>query len=90
MVDRWMVDAQSLGPAPQPRPVCLQTVLVQVFPVPDQVPVQVPGSVLSVALKENELVHITDAHLHFADGESPGADLAYEVTRGCFSPGHPG
>lgn len=69
---------------------CLQTVLVQVFPVRDQVPVEVPGSRRSARVEENQLLLITEAHLHFADGETPGADLTYVVTRPCFSPGHPG
>lgn len=84
------VGGQNLGSAPHSRPVCLQTVLVQVFPVQDQVPLEVPGSIRSVRVKENELVFITEAHLHFADGDDPGADLTYEVTRACFSPVHPG
>lgn len=79
----------ALPPHTQPC-VCVQTVLIQVFPVQDQVPVEVPGSVRSVRVKETELVFITEAHLHFRDGDDPKADLTYEVTRACFSPMHPG
>lgn len=78
------------GPAPPTRPVCVQTVLVQVFPVQDQVPVEVPGSLGSVTVPENRLVLITEAHLHFADGGGAGGALSYQVTRACFSPLHPG
>lgn len=65
-------------------------VVVHMFPVKDQVPVEVPGSVRSVRVKENEIVHITEAHLHFTDGENPDADLTYVITQPCFSPMHPG
>uniref|UniRef100_I3JAE1 Fras1 related extracellular matrix 1b n=1 Tax=Oreochromis niloticus TaxID=8128 RepID=I3JAE1_ORENI len=66
------------------------TVVVHVFPVEDQVPVEVPGSVRSLTVKETEVVYITQAHLHFTDREHPDADLTYVITQPCFSPLHPG
>lgn len=65
-------------------------VVVHVFPVEDQVPVEVPGSVRSLTVKETEVVYITQAHLHFTDREHPDADLTYVITQPCFSPLHPG
>ncbi|XP_035763480.1 FRAS1-related extracellular matrix protein 1-like [Neolamprologus brichardi] len=66
------------------------TVVVHVFPVEDQVPVEVPGSVRSLTVKETEVVYITQAHLHFTDREHPDADLTYVITQPCFSSLHPG
>ncbi|XP_071380336.1 FRAS1-related extracellular matrix protein 1b [Centroberyx affinis] len=66
------------------------TVVVHVFPVKDQLPVEAPGSVRSLEVKESEVVQLTPAHLHFTDREHPDSDLAYTVTRPCFSPLHPG
>lgn len=68
----------------------MQTVVVHVFPVEDQVPVEVPGSVRSLTVKETEVVYIAQAHLHFTDREHPDADLTYVITQPCFSPLHPG
>ncbi|KAM4548346.1 FRAS1-related extracellular matrix protein 1b isoform 2-T4 [Odontesthes bonariensis] len=66
------------------------TVVVHVFPVKDQLPLEVSGSVRSLTVKETEVVYITQAHLHFSDRENPDADLTYVVTQLCFSPLHPG
>lgn len=64
--------------------------VVHVFPVNDQLPVEVPGSVRSLTVKETEVVYITQKHLHFRDREQPEADLTYVITHPCFSPVHPG
>ncbi|XP_029005008.1 FRAS1-related extracellular matrix protein 1b [Betta splendens] len=66
------------------------TLVLHVFPVKDQLPVQVPGCVLSLSVKETDVVYITQAHLHFIDNEHPHSDLTYVVTQPCFSPLHPG
>ncbi|KAG7232387.1 hypothetical protein INR49_008916, partial [Caranx melampygus] len=66
------------------------TVVVHVFPVKDQLPVEIPGSVHSLTVKETEVVYITQSHLHFTDREHPGTDLTYIITQPCFSPMHPG
>ncbi|XP_076010666.1 FRAS1-related extracellular matrix protein 1b isoform X2 [Genypterus blacodes] len=66
------------------------TVVVHVFPVKDQLPVQVPGSVRSLEVKETDVVYLTQAHLHFTDREHPDTDLSYVITQPCFSPVHPG
>uniref|UniRef100_A0A3Q3R891 FRAS1-related extracellular matrix protein N-terminal domain-containing protein n=1 Tax=Monopterus albus TaxID=43700 RepID=A0A3Q3R891_MONAL len=66
------------------------TVVVHVFPVKDQLPVEVSGSVRSLTVKETEVVYITEAHLHFIDREHPETDLTYVITQPCFSPLHPG
>uniref|UniRef100_A0A667XBE3 Fras1 related extracellular matrix 1b n=1 Tax=Myripristis murdjan TaxID=586833 RepID=A0A667XBE3_9TELE len=56
----------------------------------DQLPVEARGTVRSLTVRETEVVHLTQAHLHFTDREQPDADLAYVITRPCFSPVHPG
>ncbi|XP_060934047.1 LOW QUALITY PROTEIN: FRAS1-related extracellular matrix protein 1b [Limanda limanda] len=66
------------------------TVVVHVFPVKDQLPVEAPGAVRSLTVKETEVVHVTQAQLHFTDREHPTSDLSYSVTQPCFSPMHPG
>ncbi|KAM3876288.1 FRAS1-related extracellular matrix protein 1b [Diretmus argenteus] len=66
------------------------TVVVQVFPVKDQLPVEVSGSVRSLTVEESQLVHLTPAHLHFTDREHPDTDLSYVITQPCFSPVYPG
>ncbi|XP_062419236.1 FRAS1-related extracellular matrix protein 1b [Pungitius pungitius] len=66
------------------------TVVVHVFPVKDQLPVEVSDSIRSLTVKETEVVHITRAHLHFTDREHPDTDLTYVITQPCFSPLHPG
>ncbi|XP_070764752.1 FRAS1-related extracellular matrix protein 1b [Enoplosus armatus] len=66
------------------------TVVVHVFPVKDQLPVEVSGSVRSLTVKETEVVYVTPAHLHFTDREHPDADLTYVITRPCFGPLRPG
>ncbi|XP_035863594.1 FRAS1-related extracellular matrix protein 1b [Sander lucioperca] len=66
------------------------TVVVHVFPVKDQLPVEVSGSVRSLTVKETEVVYITQTHLHFTDREHPDTDLTYVITEPCFSPLHPG
>ncbi|XP_036971006.1 FRAS1-related extracellular matrix protein 1b isoform X3 [Acanthopagrus latus] len=66
------------------------TVVLHVFPVKDQLPLEVSGSVRSLTVKETEVVYITQAHLHFTDREHPDTDLTYVITTPCFSPLHPG
>ncbi|XP_069376243.1 FRAS1-related extracellular matrix protein 1b isoform X2 [Paralichthys olivaceus] len=66
------------------------TVVLHVFPVKDQLPVEASGSVRSLTVKETEVVYITQSHLHFTDREHPDTDLTYTVTQPCFSPLHPG
>lgn len=67
----------------------IQTMVVHIFPVKDQLPVEVPGSVRSLTVKETEVVFITQAHLHFTDSEDPEADLTFIITQPCFSPTRP-
>uniref|UniRef100_A0A3B3ZBC2 Cadherin domain-containing protein n=1 Tax=Periophthalmus magnuspinnatus TaxID=409849 RepID=A0A3B3ZBC2_9GOBI len=59
----------------------LQTVVVHVFPVKDQVPVEVPGSVRTLTLREDQVVYISPQQLHFRDPEDPDQDLTYTITR---------
>lgn len=68
----------------------IQTVVVHIFPVKDQLPVDVSGSARALTVKETEVVYITQADLHFTDPEHPHADLTYVITQPCFSPLHPG
>ncbi|XP_008336132.1 FRAS1-related extracellular matrix protein 1b [Cynoglossus semilaevis] len=66
------------------------TVVVHVFPVKDQLPVEVAGSVRSLTVRETDVVYITQTHLHFTDREQPDSDLTYVITQPCFSPQNPG
>ncbi|KAI5101073.1 fras-related extracellular matrix protein 1b isoform X1 [Silurus meridionalis] len=65
------------------------TVVVHVFPVKDQLPVEVSGTIRSITVKETELVYITQNHLHFQAPEHPETDLMYFITQSCFSPTKP-
>ncbi|KAL2089664.1 hypothetical protein ACEWY4_014352 [Coilia grayii] len=67
-----------------------QMVVVHVFPVKDQLPVEVSGTVRSITLMETEVVYLTQSHLHFRDPENSDADLAYSITQPCFSLHKPG
>ncbi|XP_010773520.1 FRAS1-related extracellular matrix protein 1-like, partial [Notothenia coriiceps] len=66
------------------------TVVVHVFPVKNQLPVEVSGSIRSLTVRETEVVHVTQAHLHFTDREHPDTDLSYVITQPCINPLHPG
>uniref|UniRef100_A0A3B5APF7 FRAS1-related extracellular matrix protein 1-like n=1 Tax=Stegastes partitus TaxID=144197 RepID=A0A3B5APF7_9TELE len=61
------------------------TVVVHVFPVKDQLPVEAQGTVRSLTVKETELVFITQNQLLFTDPEHPDTDLTYVITQPCFS-----
>ncbi|XP_062868751.1 FRAS1-related extracellular matrix protein 1b [Trichomycterus rosablanca] len=65
------------------------TVVIHVFPVKDQLPVEVSGTVRSITVKETELVYITQSHLHFQAPEHPDSDLMYFITQSCLSPTNP-
>ncbi|XP_023809830.1 FRAS1-related extracellular matrix protein 1 isoform X2 [Oryzias latipes] len=65
------------------------TMVIYIFPVKDQLPVEVSGTIRSLTVKETEVVFITQAHLHFTDSEDPGADLTFIITQPCFSPARP-
>lgn len=67
-----------------------QTVVIHVFPVKDQLPVEVSGTVRSLTVLETEVVYLTQNHLHFRDPENNGTDLAYFITQPCFSTRKPG
>ncbi|KAM6962497.1 FRAS1-related extracellular matrix protein 1b [Aplochiton taeniatus] len=66
-----------------PNPSHKHTMVVHVFPVKDQLPVEVPGSVRSLKVKETEVVYLTQAHLHFIDKEQPNAYPSYTITQPC-------
>uniref|UniRef100_A0AAR2KKY0 C-type lectin domain-containing protein n=1 Tax=Pygocentrus nattereri TaxID=42514 RepID=A0AAR2KKY0_PYGNA len=66
------------------------TVVIHVFPVKDQLPVEVSGTVRSITVKETEVVYITQSYLHFRAPEHPDTDLMYLITQPCFSPAKPG
>ncbi|KAK7878823.1 hypothetical protein WMY93_034271, partial [Mugilogobius chulae] len=65
------------------------TVVVHVFPVKDQVPVEVSGTVRTLTVREDQVVYITPEQLHFRDQENPDQDLTYTITRTCYSPNRP-
>nr|XP_057929904.1 FRAS1-related extracellular matrix protein 1b [Doryrhamphus excisus] len=65
------------------------TVVVSIFPVEDQLPVEVLGSSRRLTVKETEVVYVTRSHLHFSHTEHPDTDLTYVITHPCFSPLHP-
>lgn len=62
--------------------------VIHVFPVKDQLPEEVSGTVRSITVKETEVVYITQSHLHFRDTEHSDTDLMYVITHPCFSPGN--
>uniref|UniRef100_A0A3B5LBV4 FRAS1-related extracellular matrix protein N-terminal domain-containing protein n=1 Tax=Xiphophorus couchianus TaxID=32473 RepID=A0A3B5LBV4_9TELE len=62
------------------------TVVVHVFPVKDLLPVEAPGTVRSLVVRETEVVHVSQSQLHFTDRENPDSDLTYIITQSCFSP----
>uniref|UniRef100_A0A8C7DFZ2 Fras1 related extracellular matrix 1b n=1 Tax=Oncorhynchus kisutch TaxID=8019 RepID=A0A8C7DFZ2_ONCKI len=62
------------------------TVVIHVFPVKDQLPVEVSGSVRSVTVRETDVVYLTQSHIHFRDTEHPDTDLSFFITTPCFSP----
>ncbi|XP_016317746.1 FRAS1-related extracellular matrix protein 1b [Sinocyclocheilus anshuiensis] len=64
------------------------TVVIHVFPVKDQLPEEVSGTVHSITVKETEVAYITQNHLHFRDTEHLETDLLYVITHPCFSPGN--
>uniref|UniRef100_A0A8C7DG37 Fras1 related extracellular matrix 1b n=1 Tax=Oncorhynchus kisutch TaxID=8019 RepID=A0A8C7DG37_ONCKI len=66
------------------------TVVIHVFPVKDQLPVEVSGSVRSVTVRETDVVYLTQSHIHFRDTEHPDTDLSFFITTPCFSPTRPG
>ncbi|XP_023194698.1 FRAS1-related extracellular matrix protein 1-like isoform X1 [Xiphophorus maculatus] len=66
------------------------TVVVHVFPVKDLLPVEAPGTVRSLVVRETEVVHVSQSQLHFTDRENPDSDLTYIITQSCFSPLQPG
>ncbi|XP_066504077.1 FRAS1-related extracellular matrix protein 1b [Hoplias malabaricus] len=66
------------------------TVVIHVFPVKDQLPEEVSGTVRSITLKETEVIYITQSHLHFRAPEHPDSDLMYHIIQPCFSPAKPG
>ena len=67
-----------------------QTVVVQVFPVKDQVPEEGVGAVRALRVRETEVVLLTRAQLSFRDPERPHADLSYRLSEGPSSPARPG
>ncbi|KAG5275412.1 hypothetical protein AALO_G00120010 [Alosa alosa] len=67
-----------------------QAMVVHVFPVKDQLPVEMSGTVHFITVKETEVVYLTQNHLHFRDPENRDTDLAYFITQPCFSLNKPG
>ncbi|KAM9365122.1 FRAS1-related extracellular matrix protein 1b [Pholidichthys leucotaenia] len=65
------------------------TVVIHVFPVEDELPVEVAGTIRSLTVNETEVVYITQNHLHFKHREHPDTDLTYVITQPCFSSVHP-
>ncbi|XP_031746381.1 FRAS1-related extracellular matrix protein 1 isoform X2 [Xenopus tropicalis] len=64
-----------------------QAVIIHISPVDDQLPIEAPGTVRHLMVKENEVVYITKKQLHFIDPESPERELIYTVaTPPCMVP----
>ncbi|TSL34592.1 FRAS1-related extracellular matrix protein 1 [Bagarius yarrelli] len=57
-----------------------QVIVIQIQPVPDQPPKEVPGVTRHLIVKETDVVYLTKQHLHFVDVESPDCELTYTVT----------
>uniref|UniRef100_A0A8C3HKK9 FRAS1-related extracellular matrix protein N-terminal domain-containing protein n=1 Tax=Chrysemys picta bellii TaxID=8478 RepID=A0A8C3HKK9_CHRPI len=66
----------------------IQTEMIHVMLVKDQLPEEVPGTTRQLVVKETEIAHITNNHLHFTDTKSPDNQLMYLVTKSylTFSP----
>ncbi|XP_030635867.1 FRAS1-related extracellular matrix protein 1a isoform X3 [Chanos chanos] len=57
-----------------------QVIVVQIHPVPDQPPKEVPGTTRHLVVKETDVIYLTKQQLHFVDLESPECELTYTVT----------
>ncbi|KYO36944.1 hypothetical protein Y1Q_0020946 [Alligator mississippiensis] len=68
----------------------IQTVMIHIVPVKDQLPEEVPGTTRQLVVKEIEIAHVTKKYLRFIDAESPDNQLIFIVTKSCFSPTSPG
>ncbi|KAJ7993224.1 hypothetical protein DPEC_G00270230 [Dallia pectoralis] len=62
------------------------TLVVQVFPVKDLLPIEMSGSVRSLTVKETDVVFLTQSHINFRDPEHPDTDLSFFISTPCFSP----
>ncbi|XP_059839500.1 FRAS1-related extracellular matrix protein 1b [Hypanus sabinus] len=62
-----------------------QMAFIHVTAVKDQLPKEVDGATRYLIVKETEIKHITKAHLHFKDTESPESELMFIITKPCFS-----
>ncbi|KAG8455134.1 hypothetical protein GDO86_001372 [Hymenochirus boettgeri] len=58
-----------------------QAVIIHIIPVDDQLPIEAPGTVRHLLVKENEIVYITKKQLHFIDPEFPERDLIYTINK---------
>ncbi|XP_066536604.1 FRAS1-related extracellular matrix protein 1a [Hoplias malabaricus] len=57
-----------------------QIIVIQIQPVPDQPPKEVPGTTRYLEVKETDVVYLTKQQLHFVDVESPDCELTYTLT----------
>ncbi|KAI4900130.1 hypothetical protein NFI96_005432 [Prochilodus magdalenae] len=57
-----------------------QSIVIQIQPVPDQPPKEVPGATRCLVVKETDVVYLAKQQLHFIDLESPDSELTYTVT----------
>ncbi|XP_077401536.1 FRAS1-related extracellular matrix protein 1a [Vanacampus margaritifer] len=65
-----------------------QVVMLHIEPVPHQPPREVPSARRCLVVKETDVVHVTQQHLHFVDKDSPDSDLTYTVTTQPFFHDH--
>ncbi|XP_077356823.1 FRAS1-related extracellular matrix protein 1a isoform X3 [Festucalex cinctus] len=65
-----------------------QVVMLHIEPVPHQPPSEVPSARRCLVVKETDVVHITQQHLHFVDKDSPDNDLTYTLTTPPFYNDH--
>nr|XP_061810632.1 FRAS1-related extracellular matrix protein 1a [Nerophis lumbriciformis] len=57
-----------------------QIAMLHIEPLPHQPPREVPGARRCLTVKETDVVHITQRHLHFVDKDTPDSDVTYTVT----------
>ncbi|XP_077444873.1 FRAS1-related extracellular matrix protein 1a isoform X2 [Stigmatopora argus] len=65
-----------------------QVAMLHIKPVPYQLPREVSGARRCLVVKETDVVHITQHHLHFVDKDTPDSDVTYTVTTPPFFSNH--
>ncbi|XP_077598282.1 FRAS1-related extracellular matrix protein 1a [Stigmatopora nigra] len=65
-----------------------QVAMLHIKPVPYQLPIEVSSARRCLVVKETDVVHITQHHLHFVDKDTPESDVTYTITTPPFFSNH--